>query len=481
MSRFQRIAVVATAALLAGCSVSVPRNGAAPGAGGLAQNGYAGELAPDGTVIGGAAGPGAVGGGADGPVAAGKSATVKGGKAAAAGGQPGTPGGGTAPGSPGTPGAPGTPGKPGTPTTPGGNTTGVTKDAITVSIIAGFSGPFGQVVEKAYAGLQTWQEDINDAGGIHGRKVVLKKVDHKETADGGVAACRQALSNGSYVAMIPEGIEANVTATACLDQAGMPTLYFAGVNDPKWKRAFSDVITTAQAGKVMASYINKQIGPGKKIGVIYVNQLAYKALSDTMVPESRRLGQQVVGIEPVEPNQASFTSQLLRLKNAGTEVLVISATAEAIGILRDARSMGWRPTIAGWGFTFDFVTAAGRNLFDDVRGLRTGATVDTPAYERYAARMKARGRGGDRAVDTEGVLAYGHALLLGEMLKRAGAQPTRASFVAGAETIRGYDNGILPPINYGRGDHVGTEAAFPAICCNGDYTWKSQGPARARF
>jgi branched-chain amino acid transport system substrate-binding protein len=477
----KRIAVLAAAGLLAGCSVSVPRNGAQTAGMGLAQDGYAGELAPDGTVVGagGAGVPGAAGsGGGPGAAAGGKVTTGKAGAGAgpgSSGAQPGTSGSGT----PSGPGAPGTPGSPGGAAR--ASAPGVTANNVTVSIIAGFSGPFGQVVEKAYAGLQTWQEDVNDAGGINGRKVVLKKVDHKETADGGIAACKQALSNGSYVAMIPEGIEANVTATSCLDSAGMPTLYFAGANDPRWKRAFSDVITTADAGTVMASYINKQIGPGKKIGVIYVNQLAYKALSDTMVPESRRLGHQVVGIEPVEPNQASFTSQLLRLKNAGTEVLVISATAEAIGILRDARGMGWRPTIAGWGFTFDFVTAAGRNLFDDVRGLRTSATVDTPAYERYAARMKARGRGHDRTVDTEGVLAYGHGQLLGEMLKRAGAQPTRASFVAGAETIRGYDNGILPPINYGRGDHVGTESAFPALCCNSDYTWKSQGPARTRF
>ena len=97
---------------------------------------------------------------------------------------------------------------------------------MTVSVIAGFSGPLAGVISRAYEGLLTWQDDVNGAGGIHGRKVVLKKVDHKETADGGVAACKEALSNGSFFAIVPEGVEATLTAVGCLDAAGMPTFYY---------------------------------------------------------------------------------------------------------------------------------------------------------------------------------------------------------------------------------------------------------------
>ena len=357
---------------------------------------------------------------------------------------------------------------------------GVTKDTITISIIAGFSGPLAAVVENAYQGIQTWQDDVNAAGGIHGRKVALVKVDHKETADGGVAACKEAESNNTYFAAVLEGTEANLTAISCLDAAGIPTLYFASSTDPKWKRAFSDSVTSAQSGPILASLVRARVG-AKKIGVIYVNQPAYKAAADTFAPAAKRLGAPIVGTEAVEPNQASFTSQLLRLKNAGAEVVLVSATAEAIGVLRDAKSMGWQPQFVSYGATFDFVTVASRNLFDGVLGLRGNATVDTPAYEKYAARMEARGRGHDRTADVEAFLAYGHALLIGEMLQRAGATPTRDSLVTGTESIHGYDNGILPPLQFGPGDHVGAEAAFATVCCNEDWTWKGQGPPRTSF
>lgn len=361
----------------------------------------------------------------------------------------------------------------------GGGAQGVTGDSVTVSIIAGFSGPLTAMVTRAYDGLATWQDDVNAAGGIHGRKVVLKKVDHKETADGGVAACKEALSNGSLFAMVPEGIEATLTAVSCLDAAGMPTFYYSATTDPKWKVAFADIVTSAQGGAQMASFVRNPLrGAGKKVGVVYVNQASYKAMSDAFVPEAKKLGLDVAGVEAVEPNQASFTSPLLRLKNAGVQVLVISATTDAVGILRDAKSMGWAPQFTGWGFQFDFVTTGGRNLFDGVAALRAYATVDTPAFEKYAARMKARGRERSRASDLEGFSAYGHALVLGEVLNRAGANPTRQSVVTGAESIKNFDNGVFGPISWSATDHVGTHGTFPTVCCNSDYTWKGTGPSK---
>ena len=371
--------------------------------------------------------------------------------------------------------------------TSGVATPGITKDSITMSIIAGFSGTLSPIVNKAYEALQTWQENVNAAGGIYGRKIVLKKVDHKETADGGVAACKEAESNGSFIAAVPEGTDANVTAVDCLDAAGIPTVYFAAAADPKWKYAFSDNLTSAQGGTILASYVKGSLQAGtKKVGAIYVNQSAYKLAVDSFVADGRKAGLDIPkgDVISVEPNQASFTSQLLTMKNDGVQIVMISATTESVGILRDAKSIAFQPAFTGWGFLFDFITAAGHTLFNGVTGLRTYATVDSPAYDTYRQRMDAAGRNrDDRSTDLEGFPTYGRGLLYGELLKLAGPNPTRASFVAGAETLHGFDNKIQPPINYGAGAlaHVGINAGFIAVCCNNDYTWKGTGPARSSF
>lgn len=461
------IFVSAVVTLAGACSVSTPRNEAAAVRAGQAQS--AGAGAGDGAgAAADSANPSTAGAASDAGSSAGsgRGSGTGGGRTSAASATGGSSRSG--------PGA----------STAAGVVPGVTADSVGISVVAGFSGPLAPIVTKAYEALQTWQDDVNAAGGIYGRKIVLKQVDHKETADGGIAACKEALSNSTFFAVVPEGTDANVTAVNCLDAAGMPTVYYAAATDPAWKIGFADVLTSAQGGTILGSYVHDVLGGAdKKIGVMYVNQSAYKAVSDTFVPEAKRLKMTVADVESVEPNQGSFTSQLLHMQQAGVQILVISATTEAIGIIRDARSMGFNVQFTGWGFLFDFVTQAARSLFDGVTGLRAYATVDSPLYPKYAARMAAHGRNrDDRTTDLEGFPTWGRGLLYGEVLKAAGPNPTRQSFVAGAETIKSYDNGVLSPINYGPGaGHVGATAAFPAICCNSDYTWKSQGPARTAF
>jgi hypothetical protein len=144
--------------------------------------------------------------------------------------------------------------------------------------------------------------------------------------------------------------------------------------------------------------------------------------------------------------------------------------------------MGYQAQLTGWGYMFDFVTEAGRSIFDGVTGLRTYATVDAPAYASYAQHMGARGRSrDDRSTDLEGFVTYGRALLYGELLRRAGPSPTRESFIAGAEGLTGFETGIIPTISFSPTNHVGSSQAYPVLCCNSDYTWRAQGPPKATF
>ena len=359
---------------------------------------------------------------------------------------------------------------------------GVTDSEIVVSVIAGFSGPFGALNEQAYEGLETWADDVNANGGIFNRQIVLKKIDHKETADGGVAACKEALSNGSFFVSVPEGVEANLTAVDCLDEAGMPTLYFAGATDPDWQYAFSYIPTGVSQGKSVASYIENVLKDGdKKIGVIYENTQTPEAGAKAFVKQAKKVGLDIVAQEAVEQTQTSFVPQLQRLKDAGAEVVFLSVVQESLGIFRDAQTMGYDATFTGGGFTFDFLSTTLKDAMDGATGLRFGAAVDSDAYAEYEARMEANNRGRDRTDDQEGFLYYGQGLLLEQILTAAGENPTRESLVAGAETITGYDNGILPPITFGPDDHVGTTASFPVVCCNDDFTWHGKGKAKAKF
>jgi len=58
----------------------------------------------------------------------------------------------------------------------------------------------------------TWVDDVNAHGGINGRKVIAKKIDNKDTVEGGVAACKTIKTNGSYLAVSIVGSAAPTSA-----------------------------------------------------------------------------------------------------------------------------------------------------------------------------------------------------------------------------------------------------------------------------
>jgi branched-chain amino acid transport system substrate-binding protein len=361
---------------------------------------------------------------------------------------------------------------------------GVTKSNITISVVAGFSGPFAQVNQEILTGLQIWRDDVNDRGGINGRKITLVQVDHKDTTDGGVAACKEVERNGSYLAIVPAGVPGLLSSVDCLDRAGFPVLYHEAPTflSSKWTHAYGGLWTPYDVtAKSLASFVKNVDKDGKKkLGVIHINQAYYKRIADRYVAEAKHLGMNVAVVQPVQENQSSFVSEMQRMQQAGVENVVLVVALEAVGIWRDSRAIGYSPRWTAMILTLDFLTKAARDLATGVRGLRPYATVDTPTYAKFKTRAQQLGY----TVDTFGgeqFYSYGAGLAMGEGIKRAGLDPTRNSLFAGLDSMTNYNNNIQAPIAWGPGKYTGTKASFPVVCCDANWNWKRLGPPKENF
>lgn len=457
-----RLAAVAVVALLlSACATTTPRNGWSNSA-----SVRAGRDAPGAALPDGAAAP--AGTAASGAPAAGSSAATPSARAATASGS--ASGSTTGAGGGATSAAAATKFAP-----------GVTDKTIAISVAMGFSGTYGAVSNNVYTGFQTWVNDVNARGGIAGRQVVAKKVDHQDSSAGGVAACKEMQSNDTYFGMFISGDgTANFTGPDCLDKAGRVNVSFVPSFDPHWKNTYGYMATAADEGVSLPSYIRSVVtGPGAKVGVIHLNLPAYTVAKDQVVAHAKSAGIEVVGTEAVDPNQQSFVAQLIRLRDKGANTLAIITTLEAVGVLRDAKAINWQPKITGIGWAFDFVTAAAGPTAQGARALRFSATIDSPAHAGYV--QKAQAQGNTSALDGEAFLLYGVGQLAERILTGAGPAFTFASLRSSIEGIKGYDNQILPPLTWGPGDFAGTSASFPAECCASGNTWKRLGPAAETF
>jgi ABC-type branched-subunit amino acid transport system substrate-binding protein len=477
--------LVAAALTASACSVSAPRHGALlTTAGSRSGDGDAGVGAGRGGDQGLAAGSASSGSGS---ASGSGSGSAVGGATTGAGASTGTGGGGSGSALPAS-GTGSTGGSGGSGATTSGSTTagtsgptevGVTPSSVTISFLGGFSGTVGELSRQVATGFKTWADDVNAHGGIYGRKIVIKMVDHQDTPLGGVAACKESLTNGSFVPIL--GIGGDFDIPDCFDKAKVPNLYLYSAEPlyRNWHYSFSMLTHLDDSGRTTATFIKNRLHhPDAKVGVFCLNQVTSKYSCDAFLAEAKRQNLSVVDTEYVEPNQAQFTSELIRMRNRGANHVALFVTLESVGVLRDANALNYHPAWTMGVFALDFLTQAGRNLFTGVTGLRNGATVDTPRYQEYL--RKAQQYNDTSADPGDTYIVYGEGLVMGEALQAAGPVLTRATFLKGLETVTHFDDQVTPPISWAS-DHAGTHASFPAVCCSADWTWKGLGPAATAF
>jgi ABC-type branched-subunit amino acid transport system substrate-binding protein len=345
-----------------------------------------------------------------------------------------------------------------------------------------FSGPYGAIYDQQYkASALTWRDDVNAHGGINGRKIVLQKVDDQFTVEGAVAACKAIRSNGSFAAYTQSLFD---NGLACLNDAGVPshqnTIFSPNPEGLGWAYVRSAGSGDGQA-TTLARYVAGSQGlnrAGHKIGLIYTSDGPNTALpAAAFQREASRLGLQVTA-EKIATNQATFTAELERLRQAGADTVAMICVFESAGILRDAKALAYNPVWTGMYFNADEVSAGGAALFQGIKATRQWPGADSAAFQRYKQTVAHYNE--TVAPTTTNFLSYASLLVMQRALELAGRDLTREKFLAAYNQIQNFDSG-LPAVTFGPGRTVGTAAAFPLQCCAGDNTWKSIGPPADNF
>jgi branched-chain amino acid transport system substrate-binding protein len=324
--------------------------------------------------------------------------------------------------------------------------------------------------------MLTWRDEVNARGGINGRKIEFKKVDDRFTVEGAVSACKEIESNGSFAAytqsMFTNGL-------ACLENARIPALQgilMLGPASLGWKYVRT-VKASDGEGEGLARFTVSPNGLGRaghKIGLLYTTDSPIAAYAGPFLAEAKRLGMDV-HVEKIATNQASFVSELQRLRQAGVDTVAMICVFESVGILRDAKAIGFNPTWTGSTFNADEVAAGGTELFRGIKAPRAWAGADSPAFQSYKQTVAKYGE--TTGVTTTNMLHYEALHIMQRALELAGRDLTRESFLAAYDRIQNFDAPGVPLVTYGPSRIVGTQASFPLQCCNPDNTWKSIGPS----
>jgi len=353
---------------------------------------------------------------------------------------------------------------------------GVSKTEIVLGMHTDLSGPAATYGVSSSNAVKMRFDEINDKGGIHGRKIRLVVEDTQYQVPRAVQAGAKLINRDRIFAMVaPLGTPMNNALFKDQFDAGVPNLFplsaARSMYEPFNKLKFYGAASYVDQVRAGINYFVAKKGK-KALCAMYQDTDFGKEVLDGIQMQADKLKIKVAETTTHKPTDQDFTAQITRLKAAGCDLVVLGTIVrDSIVPYATARKIGWTDVdFLGSAASYDlFVAAAQGGVTEGLyaMGLTDMPYRDTlgPAAQAWFDRYKERYKN-----DPNIGAIYGHvaADLTALGLEKAGADLTLNSFVKGLESIRGYRdifNG--PEANFGPDKHQGASSSFLAVVKGG--------------
>lgn len=334
---------------------------------------------------------------------------------------------------------------------------GVDDDSITIGTIYPQSGPFAPLFEQWPKIFRAAFQEVNDAGGVHGREIRLVTGDEGESASRAQAAVRQ-LAPVAFG--ITSGIQERTTA-ALAEREGIPLMALLGAIVPE---GLSGRLKSSFVVGTSPEYFEPRNGPSllaarfpdqvDNVAFVYTADV-YAGSEEAFLKAAPHHGVNVVHVEKLALNQSTCLNSVSNVQAKRPDIVYVHASSlEAGCFFRDARVAGFQPQWAG----------RLAQLTNELSGRSNNGQVGVTylrgmsSEEGQRAARAYRKHEGEDMVDIEpNLLAWASAQMWIQWLQAIGPRPTRAGFAEAVISASPFESGLLGPQSFARGLHVGSE------------------------
>jgi branched-chain amino acid transport system substrate-binding protein len=250
--------------------------------------------------------------------------------------------------------------------------TGAYAADIKVGVAGPFTGGSSSMGVSMRDGVRLATKEINAAGGVNGNKIVLVERDDEAKNERGVQIAQELINNEKVVATlgyINTGVA--LASQRFYQDAKIPVLNNVATGTLITKQfpnaAENYVFRNAAADNIQAPMIAKEAV--EKRGLKRVAILADSTNYGQLGREDLEKALKTYGVTPVATEKfnigdVDMTSQLLKAKNAGADVVLTYAIGpELAQIANGMAKLGWKkPLIGSWTLSMaSFIDTAGKN------------------------------------------------------------------------------------------------------------------------
>ena len=277
---------------------------------------------------------------------------------------------------------------------------GVSKTEIVIGTIQDLSGPVAAYGKQTRNGLQMRVDEINDKGGINGRKFKLVVEDNGYDPKKALLAAQKLVTNDEVFAILAHiGTAPNMAAMPIQFEKNVINFFpLSGAREmfePADKLKMSSFPPYFDQMRVVIPQLVKQKA-AKKVGIIYQDdEYGLEVLRGT---EAGLKAANLVLVEKTSFKRGAtdFSSQIAKLKAADCDLVVLGTIIrETVGAVGEARKNGFNPTFVGPSPIYThLIHALGGKAVEGVYGIHTVAHpyLDDPhpPVREWAAKYKTK-------------------------------------------------------------------------------------------
>lgn len=357
-------------------------------------------------------------------------------------------------------------------TAAGAQVPGVTSDRILFGQSAALGGPTADLGTEMRRGILAAFQEVNRAGGVSGRRLELRSYDDRYEPELAIANTLRLIHDDGVFALIGAVGTPTSSATEPIARAaGVPFIApFSGaefLRDPALTNVVNVRASYFQETEKMVERLIGDLGISR-IGVLYQDDsYGRNGLAGVRQALDRR-GLELVGTGTYMRNTTAVKTALLGLNRRDPQaIIVIGAYKPSAVFTQWARKLGVKALIFNISFVGSEALAAtlgpagnGVYITQVVPFPEGGAIPLLAEYRKALVANDATAR--PSFVSLEGYIA---GRLTAAVLARAGAAPTRESFLSALTTTGQFDIGGFK-LSYGPGDNHGSDQVFLTVIRN---------------
>ena len=354
---------------------------------------------------------------------------------------------------------------------------GISDKEIKIGMHTDISGPVSSFGKYSVEGVKMRMDEINENGGIHGRKLVLFAEDHQYQVPRAVQAANKLINKDKIFLMLASlGTPMNNAVFQMQEAKDIPNLFPLSS-----ARSMTDPLHRLKFGALSSYYDQIRSGvkwavddQGKnKICVLYQDndfgQETYDAVIDQLSSMNLTLHEKATN----KPTDTDLTSQITKLKNADCEAVAMGTIVKdtIIGYAK-AKQMGWDALFFGQVASFHPVIASQPGGITD--GFYTFAQFDTPSKSSCAEEIcnwidKYESLFGNTP-NIGSAYGYMYMDVTAKALEIAGHDLTTDSFIDALESIKDYKIPFGDSVlSWAPDKHLGANDAFLFVVQDGKF------------